>query len=282
MDTDQKRERYHKFHAEAATLEGKLHLPFEQKVCSHTSSKLNEHGGYVTQHADRFHLGGVVTFRSSYTHVGGNRDFKPDHGWNTIATAVIEGLNVMEVVTADRVVAQISTDHPLEGYVPRVTFLGTRIENLRIAGYPVEIDFNHDIVGPKPANDASYPNDSAFMQRVTRQYEHIRGHQDLPEEVAKSYNQLPSAEANRECIECSLVNRVEGSFPGRSFGHIISVPDFGKIHLATVQICHSDFNEKGISKETTISLTMLRCEMGCIGGGMIALGGGKTNGGTLP
>jgi len=274
--------RYHKYHAEAYTLDGELHLPFQQKTCSHTSSKLNEHGGYVTQHAERFHLGGVITFRSSYTHVGGNLDSKPDHGWNTITTAAIEGLNVMEVVTADRVVAQISTDHPLEGYVPRVTFLGTRFENLRIAGHPVKLDFDPGIVGSKPSSDASYPTDSGFLQRVARQYERIRDHQNLPDELATRYNQLPSASANRESIECSLVNQVEGSFPGDSFGHVIYVPDFGKIHLATLRIDHSDFNDKGIPRQTLISLVMLRLEMGCIGGGSISLGGGKTNGSTLP
>jgi hypothetical protein len=273
---------WHKFHAEATTLEGELHLPFEQKTCSHTASKLNENGGYVTQHADRFHLGGVITFRSSYTQVGGNLDTKPDHGWNTIATAAIEGLNVMEVVTADRVVAQISTDHPLDGYVPRVTFLGTRFENLRIAGHPIKVDFNPAMLGDKPANDAGYTGDSGFLQRVNRQCEHIRGHQNLPDELARSYNQVPSASSNRGSIECSLVNQVEGSFPGRSFGHVIYVPDFGKIHLATLRIEHTDFNDKGTPKQTLISLTMLKLEMGCIGGGTILLGGGKTNGQSGP
>jgi hypothetical protein len=276
------KDRYHLYHAEASTLDGELHLPFSQKTCSHTASKLNEHGGYVTQQADRFHLGGVVTFRSSYTHVGGNRDTKPDHGWNTIATAVIEGLNVMEVVTADRVVAQISTDHPLVGYVPRVTFLGTRFENLRIAGHPVEVDLDPCIVGDKPANDATYPSDSGFIQRVSRQYERIRGQQNLPAEVGAVYNELPSASAKRESIKCSLVNQVEGSFPGRSYGHIIYVPDFGKIHLATVCIKHSDPNKDGVLTKTTISLTMLNLELGCIGGGNLQLGSGKTNGQSIP
>jgi hypothetical protein len=275
-------ERYHLYHAEATTLEGELHLPFAQKTCSHTASKLNEHGGYVTQNADRFHLGGVVTFRSSYTHVGGNRDSKPDHGWNTITTAVIEGLNVMEVVTADRVVAQISTDHPLDGYVPRVTFLGTRFENLRIAGHPVKVDLDSTMLGPKPANDQRYTSDSAFIQRVSRQHEHIRSQQNLPDDLATRYNQLPTAAANREFIECSLVNQVEGSFPGHCFGHVIYVPDFGKIHLATLRIDHSDDNEKGTPKKTLISLTMLRLEMGCIGGGTLSLGSGKTNGTSVP
>jgi hypothetical protein len=272
--------RHHHYHAEASTLDGELHLPFVQKVCSHTASKLNENGGYVTQHADRFHLGGVINFRSSYTHVGGNRDSKHDHGWNTITTAAIEGLNVMEVVTADRVVAQISTDHPLEGYVPRVTFLGTRFENLRIAGHPVEIDFDPTIVGSKPTNDSAYTTDSELIQRVTRQYRHISSHQNLPQELASRYNQLPSV-SNRESIECSLVNQVKGSFPGRSFGHVIYVPDFGKIHLATLRIEHSDFSTS-IPKQTLICLTMLRLEMGCIGGGVISLGSGKTNGVTQP
>lgn len=273
-----KKKDWHKFHAEATTLEGELHLPFAQKTCSHTASKLNENGGYVTQHADRFHLGGVVTFHSSHTHVGGNLDSKPDHGWNTITTAVIEGLNVMEVVTADRVVAQISTDHPLNGYVPRVTFLGTRIENLRIAGSdPLKIHYNHMIVGDKPAEDAGYTSDSEFMKRVAGQYETIRGHENLPDDLAERYNQIPSASADRGSVECSLVNQVEGSFPGRSFGHILFIPDFGKVHLATLKIEHSDFCE-GTPKQTTISLTMLRCEMGCIGGGTLSLGSGKTNG----
>lgn len=273
--------RHHHYHAEASTLEGELHLPFVQKVCSHTASRLNENGGYVTQHADRFHLGGVINFRSSYTHVGGNRDSKPDHGWNTITTAAIEGLNVMEVVTADRVVAQISTDHPLEGYVPRVTFLGTRIENLRIAGCPVEIDFDHAIVGDKPAKDAAYTTNSDLIQRVTRQYKNISGQRNLPAQLSTRYNQLPSA-SKRECIECSLVNQVKGSFPGRSFGHVLYVPDFGYIHLATLRIEHSDFTKAGIPKQTLIHLTMLRLEMGCIGGGTIGLGSGKTNGTSVP
>lgn len=274
--------RNHRYHAEATTLEGELHLPFAQRTCSHTASKLNEQGGYVTQHADRFHLGGVINFHSSYTHVGGNRDSKPDHGWNTLTTASIEGLNVMEVITADRVVAQISTDHPLVGYVPRVTFLGTRFENLRIAGHPVEIDFEPTIMGPKPDNDAAYTADPALLQRVTRQHQHIVRQQNLPDELARRYNQLPSASANRESIECSLVNQVKGSFPGRSFGHVIYVPDFGKIHLATLRIEHSDFTQTGIPKQTLISLTMLRLEMGCIAGGSLGLGSGKTNGGTVP
>jgi hypothetical protein len=282
-DMTEKVERHHTYSAEAASLEGHLRLPFAQHVSSPAFVKLNREGGYVSQHTESFRLGGVVSFRSAYTQVAGNRDDKPDHGWNTLTTSVLEGLNVMDVLTADRVVVQISTDHPLEGYVPTVTFLGTRFENLRIAGYPVKLDFDPNILGPRPAKDAPYTSDPGFLQKVTRQYERIRGQRDLPAEILRRYNQLPSNSGNRESIECSLVNQAEGSYPGRSFGHVIDVLNFGKISLATLRLDQSDFNkETGVPMKTLITLNMLEIEMGCIGAGTLSAGSGKTNGTTQP
>jgi hypothetical protein len=279
--SEQKRK--HFYHAEASVLCGHLNLPFAEKIRPQAFLKLCEHGGYFSQHIDNYRLEEVISIRSGYTQVAGNPDTKPGHGWNTLTTSVIEGLNVMEVVTADRVVAQISTDHPLEGYVPTVTFLGTRFENLRIAGHPVELDLDPNILGAKPAGDAPYTSDSGYLQRVTSQYERIRSSKDLPEEILKRYNQLPSSSANRESIECSLVNQAEGSYPGRSFGHVIDVPNFGKIHLAVLRLHQSDLKENtDIPKKTLINLTMIDIEMGCIGGGKIGIGNGQTNGTTQP
>lgn len=273
--------RNHLHYAEASALASDLKLPFPQQIAPHTHSNLNPQGGYVSQYSENFRLGGVFSFRSAHTHVAGNRDDKPDHGWNTLSTCVIEGLNVMEVLTADRIVAQISTDHPPVGYVPRVTFLGTRFENLRIAGYPIEIDIDVNMLGQKPAKDAAYTSDSAFIGRAAGQYKHIAGHNDLPADLRKRYNQLPSSSANRESIECSLVNQVKGSFPGRSFGHVIEIPDFGKIHLGVLKVEHSDWT-KNVPKKTTVTLDMIKLEMGCIVSGSGTVGSGKTNGMTNP
>lgn len=164
-------DRYHEYFAEAFALQGNLRLPFVQQFSSPTFVKLNEEGGYVSQHEENFRLGGVMSFRSAYTQVGGNPDTKPDHGWKTLATAVIEGFNVLDVVTADRIVAQMATDHPLIGYIPSVTFLGTRFENLRIDGHEVKLDINTNILGPKPADDQPYTSDREFLGRVDQQYE---------------------------------------------------------------------------------------------------------------
>lgn len=277
----QKIERYHVHHAEASALHANLKLPFAHDVAPHTHSRLNPQGGYVSQQAENFRLGGVFSFRSAHTHVAGNRDDKPDHGWNTLATCVIEGLNVMEVVTVDRIVAQVSTDHPPIGYVPRVTLLGTRFENLRIAGYPVDVDIDLNILGDKPAKDAPYTSDAGFISRVTNQYKRIQSAQNLPANILKRYNQLPSSSANRESIECSLVNQVKGSFPGRSFGHVIEIPDFGKVYLGVLKVEQSDY-EKGVPKKTTIRLNMIKVEMGCVASGDGSGGSTINNGTTRP
>src|SRR5438128_1189062 len=65
-------ERYHIYNTEAEALSGNLTLPLEQEVKPPTYVKLNERGGYISQHVENFRLGGVVSFRSAYTQVAGN------------------------------------------------------------------------------------------------------------------------------------------------------------------------------------------------------------------
>jgi hypothetical protein len=189
----------------------------------------------------------------------------------------------MEVLTADRVVGQMITEHPLEGYVPSISFLGTHFENLRIAGHPVELDFDPEIFGPKPANDAAYTGDPGFVARVSSQYERIRKHQDLPAELQERYNRLSSTLGASEAVECSLVNQADGGFPGKSFGHVIKIPGFGTITLAKLTVKHEDPHPKTkVPRKTTFNLTMIDLKLGCVINGDLALGSGDPNGHTHP
>jgi hypothetical protein len=271
--------REHIYHAEAVALSGHLTLPFVQEIKPQALSRLREHGGYLSQHAAPYRLEAVLSYRSAYTQVAGNRDQKPGRGWSTLTTSVIEGLNVMEVVTADRVVAQIATDHPLVGYVPSVSFLGTRFENLRIAGHPVDLDVDLNILGPKPANDAAYTSSADFLKRLAKQFEGIRGSKDLPGDMIRRFT--PATRSQVPEVECSLVNRAQGSYPGQSFGHVIEVPNFGKIYLAVLRIYQSDFKQD-IPKKTLFDLTMIYLDMGCPAAGKLGVGNGVLNGATSP
>jgi hypothetical protein len=273
-------ERVHRYHADATALGGHLRLPLVQEIKPQAHSKLPYEGGYISQRAENYKLEAVISFRAAYTHVAGNRSEKPEEGFTTLVTTAIEGLNVMDVLTADRVVGQIITDHPMDGYVPTVSFLGTRFENLRIAGHLVEVDFNHDIIGPKPADDAPYTKNEGFLGRVSRQYDLIREHQYLPEELAKHYNRLSSILGSQEAVECSLVNQAAGPFPGRCFGHVITIPHFGTITLGKLTLRHEDCQAKGIAtSKTTVSLTMIDLKLGCAVAGNVPIGNGNSNGG---
>ncbi|MGA2727099.1 MAG: choice-of-anchor P family protein [Terracidiphilus sp.] len=275
--------RTHLYHAEATALYADLKLPLTQDVGPQAFVKLSEQGGYLAHHAERYRLSGVLSFSSAYTQVAGNRDVKPGHGWSTLATSVVEHLNVLDVVTADRVVAQVATEHPLVGYVPSVSFLGTRFENLKIAGHPVKLDLDLNILGEKPGNDAPYSKDSGFIQRVTSQYERLREHRELSADILERYNQPPSSSGNQESIECSLVNQAGGSYPGKSFGHVIDVPNFGKIYLATLRVEQSDSHTPtGVPRKTLINLTMIECHMGCLAAGRAGMGNTVTNGSSNP
>ena len=185
-------QRYHEYDAEAEALSGSLTLPLIQEVKPPTFVKLNERGGYLSQHAENYRLGGVSLFPLRL-YAGGweSLDTKTGHGWNTLTTAVIEGLNVLDIVTADRIVCQISTDHPLVGYVPTVTFLGTRFENLRIAGHELKLDLDLDMLGDKPKKDASYTSDRDFIKRIAAQRDRMKSQKNLPAEIASRYNRLP-------------------------------------------------------------------------------------------
>jgi hypothetical protein len=273
-------ERTHKYDAETMVLSGHLVLPVSQKIEPQAHTKLPENGGYFSQRLDGYRLESVISFRSAYSHVSGSRSNKPGGGWNTLTTTVVEGLNVLEVLTADRVVGQTITEHPLVGYMPSISFLGTRFENLRIAGYPVKLEFDYDIFGPRPINDLPYVKDAGVVSRVSRQYDRILRNKNLPDALQERYNQLSSTLGGSEAVECSLVNRVAGLFPGSSFGNVITVPGFGTITLAKLTVKHEDQHEKTKApKKTTFTLTMIDLKLGCAIEGAMGIGGNGTNGG---
>jgi hypothetical protein len=276
-------ERYHNYHAEASILEGQLKLPLVQEIKTQAYAKLHEKGGYFAQHEQDYKLEGVISFRKAYTQVAGNVARKEGHGWSTLATSVVEGLNVLEVVTADRVVAQVSLAYPTIGYVPHITFLGTRYDNLKIAGHPVECELDLDIFGPKPDGDKGYldKGNSVLLDKIERQHGNVQKHPSLIKELIERYTGFSREAENPEAVECSLVHQAGGKFPGNCFGHVIHIPNFGSVVLGSLRIEHSDY-KGGVPKKTMVLLKMLELHMGCVSDGQTFVATSKTNGTTMP
>jgi hypothetical protein len=275
--------RTHTFNAEAKVLEGELRQPLAQKVPTQARAVLDPAGGYGVQHTTDYRLEGLISLSAGHSQVAGNSGTKPGHGWSTLVTTVIEDLNILQVVTADRVVGQIITEHPLEGYVPTISFLGTRFENLRVAGHPVHLDYNLELFGSKPAGDAPYIREPEVLKRISKQYSSILETNDLPDDLRETYNQHAASLGKTESVECSLVNQVNGYHPGLSFGHIIRIPEFGTITLAKLKITQEDPNPaSGIPMKTTVTLTMVDLKLGCVIDADIPIGTGGSNGTSWP
>ncbi len=313
----------HYFHAQAHALKGMLFLPFEQQIKQQAFVKLEGYladlseeeraqRNYFSQHAKNFRLEGIISYTAAHTQVAGHHSKKHPGASVTLATSVVEDLNVLNVVTADRVVAQVSTTHFPGVQTPTVTFLGTHFENLRIARHRAEPYLKLDLVGDQPAGkDALHVDQgSGFMKAVEAQYKHLKDRLQslagddrkkmrltdadgsLPEKYHGfnlNYGDIQSqAAAARESgnkwdgITCSLVENVEikdisvkasdGKSvqippPGKSFGHVIHIPDFGNIFLAELTVNHNSFN-----------LTMIRLDLGCLADGPVSIATCEVNG----
>jgi hypothetical protein len=266
----------HYYHAKAEVLSAMLEQPIDEDIPPQALVELPESGKYQYEKADPFRLKGVISYESGYTQVSGHKSLKKGHGFTTLATSAVEGLNVLDVVTADRVVGQISTEHPVDGQVPSVTFLGTRFDNLRIGGHKVEIDRNLSIIGPRHGDDRSYFDDPGVLARMEQQYERFNA-TGVPEWVSERYRWDRTAVQREGRAECSLVNGIGGA-PGTSVGHVIDVPHFGKIFLGELTV-KRDINPDPTEPNLyTFSLTMIRLEMGCLAQGNAKVVALDTNG----
>jgi len=275
--------RVHYFHADASALGGYLERPIEQTIPLQAPLSLSPAGGYGSARGENFRLEGVLSYKSAYTQVSGRLSKKQEGGWVTLVTSVVEGLNVLDVITVDRISAQISTEHPLEGDNPRVTFLGTSFENLKVAGFPIDVTLDLDICDQ--GNASKYPSgpcvsDDRFLSKVAEQYRRMNDEKCLPEWVkARSIPNwlreryaLGSTQAGkRSSVLCSVVKETNGKFPGTPYGNVFEVPEFGRVFLGELLVdCKS------------YQLTMVRLEMGCIGHGTTTAGVVQANGETYP
>lgn len=220
------------FNADAFAFSADIQAPIQREIDKQAFVKLPAAGGYDYKPAEPRRIDGIVSHRGGYAQVGGHTN--ADGTAITLATAVVEGLNILDVLTCDRVVAQITTEHAPGNLVPSVSFLGTRFDNLRIAGQEIEVEPYHDILGAKPDKDESYLNDGGVLSRIAQQFSKIRSTVGVPAWASDQFH-WDAAAADRQQVKCSLVKSVAGA-PGKTFGHVIDLPFFGRIFLAELTI----------------------------------------------
>lgn len=274
----------HSYQASASAFGGHLQRPIHQNLPTLAPTCLPSVGGYHSARHPNFQFHEIISIDEAYTHVGGSFDHKTGT-WTTIASSVVKGLNVGHTLFADRIVGQISIEHPADGHHPTVSFLGTHFHGLRIGHCelkPVlQLDLCDDPDHPGTFPKHSYLKNTHFV--TTAQDQSQKFHQfwlgDQPalpgkEPLPQDGDNTSAVVGDRGSVVCSIVKEIGGKCGGKSYGHAIQIPHFGLIFLGELTVGCGSFD-----------LTMLRLDLGSPIAGSVAVaqaaasGGGKRGSG---
>lgn len=249
---------YH-FHACAHAFSGHFTRPFAHQIDVQAATSLPITGGHGNARVENFQFREFVTFRKGYTHVSGAHQ-ADDDSHNTLVTSVVEGLNLLDIVTVDRIVARLYTKHHRDQAEGFVSIIGSRFENLRIADCKVDIMLDLELFEKIPTY-ASALND----------FEKKGDFYKIAHDPFKTGQPINKPGPNGVFL-CSCVKEMDTTCPGvKRVGHSFSVPGFGKIFLGELMIKHAER-----------TLTMVRFEIGSAISGGGSAGGGSSNGSTWP
>ncbi|HZO99728.1 MAG TPA: choice-of-anchor P family protein [Terriglobia bacterium] len=225
------------YDARATGVSGTVTLPFQDLIQVQAPSALPITGGYSSSKVENFAYKDILSFRSASTVTTGSYS-EADQAYNTLVTATVEGLNIMGVVTADEIVARLTSKHPKDGGEPSIIPIGSSFTNLRIAGCTVDVHFDMDRFTKCQTYSAlrkALAEDRQFCAQLSL------GQQDL------------STRPPNATLLCSAIKEI---VPQRAElkpnGNAIQVPNFGTIHLA-------EFVVAPYAK----SITMIRADLGC-------------------
>jgi hypothetical protein len=278
MQTDVKKVFY--FHADANSLGGYLENPF-RAIPSQASVSLPAAGGAASVRVHDFKFEELISCRSTYTHVAG-RPVKTNGPWIARVTAVAEGVNILNVLTAERAVARVFVEHPENGGPPRISFAGSHFHKLQFLGKDIEPTWNPTLLPEHHRGGDAYNEDEPFTPEIEwqvlqdvaqRQSAALREASGVPDWALNRYGWQAGREKleGASCTICSLVDKIPAPAGAQSYGHFLEVPDIGRFFFA-----------EALVMPQSIQLTLLRAELGCKTQGAATIATARTDGTSFP
>jgi hypothetical protein len=129
------------YHALATGASGQIDLPVPHTIAVQAPSALPSLGGYSSSRIESFRHEQFLSFSSAETVATG---VETSSGYHTLAMSTVENLNILNVITADRVVGRIASKYVKADAQRGLSFAGSQIENLRIGGYPIDVTIDAD------------------------------------------------------------------------------------------------------------------------------------------
>lgn len=264
---------------------GEVERPFHHVIPTQAATVLGTSGGRGQDRVENFKLEGVISFDAAFVQVGGS--FDDCHGRHTsYASSIIEKLNILNVVTADRVVSRIAVYSPKSGENGDFTFniTGSHFDNLRVAGHKIDVKLathifhEHDTHSKiadahKKGQLDEWLLGNKFkdneLPKLEDEYHALGGMSQLvkawKQGEKRNTDNMPFSPVDHADIEKSL-EKTEL----RCFGSFICVPKFGVVRLAELS-----------ARKHCINLVMLRVDMCSTGTGSTTTGG-TSGGGSHP
>lgn len=261
------------FRGNAVAFGGRISSPVCETLDALGSAVLPPTGGFASATAGPFNHRNIASFERATSTVAGRLSAHENgETYDTQVTVAIEGLNVLDMVTADRVVARLTSSHPRDKNDPEMLPTGSYFENLRIAGIPIEARPHAELLRAGNYVELSrvcaerFPDPSGGGERQAPPVSPMPDWKPgAPSPVFEDRFLLaPLFDAGDEKV-LSTAGAVAGDPRG------IHVPGFGTIYVGEYLI--SRFSRR---------LTMLRIELGCPVKGTIMFGNGETNGSLHP
>lgn len=272
--------RIYLYHAHGVALGGTLTRPFVENLEAQAMASLPISGGYGSARVDNFRFkNGLISFDSATTQVTGSLNAS-DGSYNTLITTTVEGLKVLDMLTADRVTARLASKHLPNDTEPRITPVGSLIENLRVGGCPINVELDANLFGTFDTFQGfkeKFEKDKDFEKEARRRFLWGKLDDTVPEFLRDRYSWCQQQQGLPESkgvgiAPCSLVKDIDcGNSGARHHAHVLIVPQFGKIFIGEI-----------FMKRHARRLTMLRMELGSAVEGTLTVSGNEGNGTTYP
>jgi len=244
------------YHAEAVAASGKITLPHQESIEIQASMALPPGGGHGTSRSENFRHRNILSFHHAESHVvGSHSELDKAHG--SLSSVVIEGVNVLNVVTCDRLVMRLTTKHPDDGGDPSFMIHGTHFHNLRIAGHLIDVQLATGLF-----------NSCGTWTELAKAYE-TKGDQQKDLKaltlLQREDDQLPESKGMLGFTLAQWPDKLPGGLT--RCGHGVRVEHFGTVFLGEL------FIGRRVRR-----LTMLHIDLGCTVEGAVTLGSGEGNG----
>jgi hypothetical protein len=264
------------YHADALAFGGTMVRPIPEMIESLAACSLPAMGGIGSARSSKYTYKDLISFDSAQTNLmGGIEVTGSGEQLNTTrVSVVIEGLNIMHMVTADRIALRLVATHKPGDPEPSIITTGCHYDGLKIAGHEVKLTCDHGLYSELPtyAHFKTVWEASGEMEADSpkaRLHNSLMGKSipqaptgDDPQHLRDIYKGFQSqhksiAENGKpvlgQTVLSSFVSSVEkiNATEIDTWGPIIRVPQFGTIYLGEVIVSPSQRR-----------VSMLRVEMG--------------------